>query len=740
MCFFPFFCNFVANYNITMPIKTTNKRNLGHRLMNIMRANISLVNIIAAALLVELVSGVMYYSAQNIIHKTVERLVDREMNAIYLCIRNKLAKVEVTVDNMAWVVSDGLEEPDWMFSITRRIVENNPSFRGSGIAFMPNYYPQKGRFFEPYSVRREDGTVESMQLGKDNEDYTTDEYYRVPATQGIAHWSEPYQDPDGANAIVTTYGVPVRNANGKTVGVAYVDISLDRLEDVMEESKVYKTTQRFLVTGDGNLVAGKNNAMFQLALEQVKTDKDKAGHIILKDENGNEHHVFFHPIGGMTDWILINILDDNDVFSKLRRIRTNLLLLVLSGLVLIGFIVWRTTRSLQRLREANAEKERISGELRVASQIQQSMLPTEDVKSDWLEVRGCLKPAREVGGDLYDYFIRDEKLFFCIGDVSGKGAPSAMVMSVIHSLFRAFSAHENNPARIMQAINEASCRGNDSCFFVTIFIGVLDLPTGLLRYCDAGHDCPLIIENGELRTENCNPHLPVGVFDEVNYKIQERQLASDSTIFLYTDGLTEAMNSKHEQFGMERVEAVVGSCIDKQPKDILDTVIEAVHGFVKDAEQSDDLTMMSIHYTSKQFESILSETLALKNNLQEVSKLSSFIKSVLENLEIDKSLGSQLRLAIEEAVVNVIEYAYPTGTEGDIELQMMSDGKNLKTVIIDSGVRFDPTRKEKADLSIPVEERPIGGLGILLVRELMDSINYERINHQNILTLIKKYN
>ena len=716
----------------------TKENTIRQRFRSFIKANIGLVNIIAAALLVEVVSGVMYYSAQNIIHKTVERLIDREMNAIYLCIRNKLAKVETTVDNMAWVMADALDEPEWMYDLTQRMVKHNPSFWGSGIAFVPNYYPDKGKFFEPYAVRRGQDSIVSMQLGKSGEDHTQDEYFRVPATQGKAHWSEPYQDMVGAKKIITTYGVPIRDEKGGIAAVVYADISLDWLNEVMEESKVYKSTQRFLVTGNGHLLAGKDHATFRTVLEQVKADKDKIGNFTMEDEHGDEHHVFYHPVGGNTDWILISIQNDKEVFSKLRKIRANLLLLVLSGLILIGFIVWRTTRNLRRLRKVNAEKERIGGELRVASEIQQSMLPHSLMQHDDVDIFGELVPAREVGGDLYDYYIRDEKLFFCIGDVSGKGAPSAMVMSVIHSLFRAFSTHENNPARIMQAINEASCQGNDSNIFVTMFIGVLDLPTGRLRYCDAGHDAPITIENGGQRMEECIPHLPVGVFDDVRYGVQETQLKPDSTLFLYTDGLTEAMNIKHKQFGIKRVEDVLAANHQLHPQQLLEAISQQVREFVGDAEQSDDLTMLAIHYTPKHFESTLTETLLIKNDIHEVSKFSTFIKSVMDKLNIEKTLARQLRLAIEEAVVNVIDYAYPAGQEGDIEVRIMSDGKTLKTVLIDSGVAFDPTAKEKADTSLSAEDRQIGGLGILLVRELMDSINYERIDGQNILTLIKK--
>jgi sigma-B regulation protein RsbU (phosphoserine phosphatase) len=232
-------------------------------------------------------------------------------------------------------------------------------------------------------------------------------------------------------------------------------------------------------------------------------------------------------------------------------------------------------------------------------------------------VRGFLKPAREVGGDLFDYFIRDEKLFFCIGDVSGKGAPAAMLMAVTHGLFRSASAHDDNPARIMEAINEVSCQRNESNMFVTMFIGVLDLPTGRLCYCDAGHDAPFLIDNGQwtmdnsgapkntdtnftvncqLSIVNCKPHLPIGLFDDTEYTVQELPIQADSTIFLYTDGLTEAMNAEHQQFGLERVRAVLDSCAGHDPKEMLEKITQSVNGFVKHAEQSDDLTMLAIKY------------------------------------------------------------------------------------------------------------------------------------------------
>ncbi len=707
------------------------------RFARFMKANTSLTIIISAVLLMELMTGFMFYSAQNFIQRTMERMVGVEMNAIYLCIRNKLANVEVTIDNMSWVVSESLEEPKWMFDLSKRMLSNNPSFWGSGVAFVPNYYSREGRFFEPYAVRRGGDTIMTLQVGRDGEDHTKKEYFRVPVEKGASHWSEPYVNHTDDRTLITTYSTPIRNSSNRIVGVVFADIATNWLEDVMNEEKVYKSTQRFLVTSNYNMLAGTVSPVFEEALQILKADSDKNGYVLMTSKNGVKRHVFYTPVGGKTDWVLINIVDDGEVFGRLRSMQMMMMLPLIIGLFFAWLIVWRSSNNLKHLRRVNAEKERIDSELQMASQIQQSLLPQGELDAEDVELAGFLKPAREVGGDIYDYFIRDGKLFFCIGDVSGKGAPSAILMAVIHALFRSASAYESNPARIMQTINETSCRGNDTNMFVTMFIGVLDLPTGNLRYCDAGHDAPIIMENGEYKMVDVATHLPLGVFDDVQYGVQSLTLQPESIIFLYTDGLTEAKNRARRQFGLKRVQEALRGSTERNPYEILETITEGVDDFVKGAEQSDDLTMLVIRYTPQQFMSSMTETLTIKNDIHEIKRFSEFIKSAVGKLDIDASLAKKLQLAVEEAVVNVINYAYPAETKGDITINMLFNGHALHFQIIDEGVAFDPTAKQKTDTSLSVEDRQIGGLGILLLRELMDSINYERTDGKNVLTLIK---
>ena len=166
-------------------------------------------------------------------------------------------------------------------------------------------------------------------------------------------------------------------------------------------------------------------------------------------------------------------------------------------------------------------------------------------------------------------------------------------------------------------------------------------------------------------------------------------------------------------------------------------MFDGVHAFVQDADQSDDLTMLALRYTPGQFATILSDTLTLNCDVARVPELNDFIKSITERLNMDPTVAGQVQLAVEEAVVNVMSYAYPEKGQGFVTIKAMSDGHELRLVVIDSGVAFDPTSAEKADTTLSVEDRPIGGLGIFLVRELMDSINYERVDNRNILMMIK---
>ncbi len=262
------------------------------------------------------------------------------------------------------------------------------------------------------------------------------------------------------------------------------------------------------------------------------------------------------------------------------------------------------TKYVDELKTTTAQKASIESELKIAHTIQMSMLPKTFPpypEREDIDIYGQVKPAKAVGGDLFDFYIRDEKLFFCIGDVSGKGVPASMFMAVARSLFRNVSAHVQEPHVIAKAINESMSENNEMTMFVTMFIGILDLTTGVLRYSNAGHESPLLIGQ-DVKELPCDANLPIGIEADWAYTVQEVTIPSQTAIFLYTDGLNEAENEYQQQFGDKRIVSTANSLSPlqyQQSEQIIRKMTIAVQSFVGNAEQSDDLTMLAIQYTKQ---------------------------------------------------------------------------------------------------------------------------------------------
>ena len=540
--------------------------------------------------------------------------------------------------------------------------------------------------------------------------------------------------------------------------------------------------------------------IFTQTMEQPDTALTALGYAMQRGEEGMKHmnidgkdcYVFYKPLG-QTGCSMAIVCPESDIFGGFDRLRNSVRAIVLVGLLLMLYLFIRIiTRELQPLRRladeaetiasgqfdamlpdfkrideigqlshsfgnmqqslvkyidelknTTAQKASIESDLRIASGIQMGMLPeqfpTREDRDD-VELYASLTPAKEVGGDLFDFYFRDEKLFFCIGDVSGKGVPASLFMAVTRSTFRTVSGHESMPDRIVTIMNKTIADMNKNHMFVTLLVGVLDLPTGRLHYCNAGHDAPLLIGAG-VGELPCDPNIPVGFMPTWKYSLQEARIFTGTTILLFTDGLTEAMNADYEQFQMERVNEVANRALSNQqqsPRQLIAQMTDAVHEFVGDAEQSDDLTMMAIQYIKQQSDVKMRKSIVLPNDTQEVPRLNAFVDEVCKSVGFDEGKTMEIKVAVEEAVVNVMNYAYPPEQRGDVTIEAASNDIRLKFTIIDSGKPFDPTVQNEVDTTLSAEARSIGGLGIHLIRQNMDSINYERVDNLNVLTLRKK--
>jgi len=763
------------------------------------RLSLWVTSAVAVILLIS-VAATNYFVTESILSE--ERLkANGTLSAAEQRINAMLSNVETAVQNHLDQIMENLDQPhEKLYDITRRIVRNNPSIVGSAIAFEPNYYPDQGLWFSPYSYSDGDSIL-SKQLGTPEYEYHDMEWYAKPKELKHDYWSDPYHDTGGGEKTMTTYSYPLQDEAGNVFAVVTADVSLDWLGNLMDV-RYYQNAYSFILGRSGTFITHPvpsvilNKTIFSYAEEVGYDDMIAVGHEMLGGQRNmksvtsptyGKSFIFYGPFPH-TGWSMALVCQSNEFFKEAHRtgliVAALIILMLVLLIVIIQQAVHRLTRPLatftkavdevaqgnlqaplpdihtkdemqrlhhsfsimqeslalqmEELKQANESKGRIEGELKVARDIQMSMLPKVyppyPERKD-IEIYGQLVPAKAVGGDLYDFFIRDEKLFFCIGDVSGKGVPAALVMAMVRSLFRTVARHESNPVKIIKSINNSMCEGNESNMFVTLFIGALDLPTGKLRYCNAGHDKPLLL-GSDITELPADPDLPIGVFAESDYVARESSIQAGTLMFLYTDGLTEAKNSKREQFGEQRMWSELQK--GGESKFVIENMTEAVRQFVGEAPQSDDLTMLTIHYLSDTTDDVFDIHLSIKNNTHEINRLGDFVKEVSNKINLDPDTTMNVRLAVEEAVVNVINYAYPPGEEGEISVEAKSDGQYLSFTIIDAGFPFDPTASADVDTTLSAEDRPIGGLGIFLVRELMDTIHYERTDGKNVLTIKKK--
>ena len=402
---------------------------------------------------------------------------------------------------------------------------------------------------------------------------------------------------------------------------------------------------------------------------------------------------------------------------------------------------------IDQLTQTTAANERIKSELSIANNIQQSMMPKTHQplpdRSD-IDIYASLVPAKEVGGDLFDYYLYHNKLCFIVGDVSGKGIPAALYMAMTMRVFRIACRHHINSAHeIAEAMGRTLAENNESDMFITAFIGVLDLETNKLGYCNAGHNQPLMVyPDGHCSLLQSESNIPLGILEHFDYEGDSMDFLVGTKMLVYTDGLTEAENPQKKQFGEEQLIHTVEDLTFLSSREIVTTLDSKVRHFANGAEQSDDLTILCI---SKQAPK---RTLFITNEMSEVTKLKQFMEGAAREFGIPDDIQLSLNLAVEEAVVNVINYAYPKGTEGDIEINITNSpipdlsesSTEVIFTIIDEGVPFDPTTHDEADTTSELEERQIGGLGIHLIRNIMDRVEYQRDGNSNKLTMTKILN
>jgi serine phosphatase RsbU (regulator of sigma subunit)/anti-sigma regulatory factor (Ser/Thr protein kinase) len=387
------------------------------------------------------------------------------------------------------------------------------------------------------------------------------------------------------------------------------------------------------------------------------------------------------------------------------------------------------------LEETTKAKERIESDLRIARDIQMSMVPSAFPDRADVDLYASMTPARAVGGDLYDFIVLDDQLYFCVGDVSGKGVPASLFMAQATRLFHTLAKLRMAPAEIATRLNDELAADNEQGMFVTMFIGAADLATGQLRYCNAGHNPP-VLKGQFLEME---PNAPIGLWPGLDYVGEEMADISGCPLFVYTDGLNEAENQQQEQFGDDHLLKLLQETPFESSQQTVEMLCREVEQHRDGAEPNDDLTLMCVRITGNKTKHHrnMKKEICIRNQVGELERVNQFVEEIGEELGLDPELQMNLNLVMEEMVSNVIFYAYPEGTDADIELTAETNGKELTFVLTDQGREFDPTMKEDADVNVNPADRDIGGMGIYIVKNIMNQVSYQRLEGKNLLTMKK---
>jgi len=555
-----------------------------------------------------------------------------------------------------------LKSEEEIYRLLKEFIITNPYIYGMTIAFEPYKFSKNKRLFSPYVFRKDIG-FSSHDLSL-NYNYLESNWYVYPQKNNTALWSEPYYDEGGGDIMMCTYSVPIYK-DGELLGVATADVSLDHIREKMSNldimggyTFIISNEGTYVYHPDKKDVI--NETIFSKAHKFNFPHMQTYGLKMVRGESGV--YPFDDPISRSRKWLVFNpikscqwsmaaILPEKDILSALHKQMFKQLFIMIMGLcVMILIIFWASykitnpIRKLSGLAEkialgdldvklenikgndeigelagifnkmvldlkkyikditaATREKETIESELRIARNIQVSLIPMifppfPNRKEFDLYAENI--PAKEVAGDFYDFFFTDEDhLAFLIADVSGKGISASLFMAVTKTLINAHTEVGMQPHEILRDVNENLCHENESAVFVTIFLGILDVRSGEIAYSNGGHNIPYIInkEKGIKQLENTEG-IALGVLPGAEFQTKTTKLETDEILFLYTDGITEAMDFEFNEYSEERLEQFLRTIKYESSKEILNNCLRDVRKFTDGAEQSDDITLLVLRY------------------------------------------------------------------------------------------------------------------------------------------------
>lgn len=708
-----------------------------------------------------IITGVVYFRVRESMLVEAQARYLGVLRQIQADSRRVTTLVDMATLNNAHDIEGDLDHPEEMLNHVERIVKLNDDITGCYLLFEPNYYPDKGRLFIPCARRNTDGSVSVSLIDSSYHSYFSDVWFQEQMKKDQQDWTKPYFESqlfagNDKPRLLKTCTVPIHNREGHPVALLCSDLSLESMQqDVLKEmerahqqyeEECSQHSYNFSFTYNGTYVnhPDKQRIVNRNFVEDVKATPDTLDDHALKSMMNNQEGSAMIYIDGVSSWIyylnikqrkLISVIvvPEEVIFHNGRRLNIIILLTMMAGLIVIYLFCRRQIKNIAD--PFAAQKAAVDRELTIAHDIQKALLPQSFPEHDDIDLYASQTPARDVGGDIFDYFMHDGRLVFCIGDVSGKGVPAALLMAVMRSMFRSEARRAHSAAEIIQTMNRNLCEEYTGGEFVTMFVGIFDFNSGRLDYCNAGHEAPLI--SGQLL--NVKRNLPVGALSDWTYEGQQTQLKPGDMLFLYTDGLSEAKNSKEELLGRKRVQRLASEHSSDTAQQLVELMEEEVRQHAGDAEQNDDMTMLAIKWHGAQVSGFriqgsgFKSQLSISASMDDIAALEPFIAHVAQQTGMEEREAKRLRLAVEEAVANIINHGQATA----IKLQAKTDDSQMVLTIDDDGLPFDPSADSPTDFTVPADERPPGGLGIMFLHEMTDGLEYQRIDGHNVLRIIK---
>jgi sigma-B regulation protein RsbU (phosphoserine phosphatase) len=386
------------------------------------------------------------------------------------------------------------------------------------------------------------------------------------------------------------------------------------------------------------------------------------------------------------------------------------------------------------------QKDRMQQELNVGRDIQLAMVPKVFPVSDDYSLHAVLEPCREVGGDFYDAFVvNEENICFSVGDVSGKGVPAALFMAMAKTLIKSRASSDLSTASIVTHINDELSKNNEGCLFVTLFVCIFNVRTGELLTTNAGHNPPYLKHaDGSITTLSARDGMVVAAMEGIAYTENRLQLNKGDTLLLYTDGITEADNINQEFFGDDRLEKLFLEHHFESMEELTNYIVETTHAFEGMNRQADDITVLAFHYAGQKAAAEQDFEIEIGNDLQAIERVTEqFMEFARENDIVSKAI-TPVCMALDDLLANIISYGYDDDSLHLISIKVSLVRDSVVVVITDDGLPFNPFTREGPDTDLSLEEREIGGLGILLVKNVIDETYYKRHVDKNVITLVKK--